>query len=93
MALKGVTVEGKVKRFNQVLPKKAMDYVSARKQSYEMVLLKDANGRVCAENAGLFPPCYPVIIAGEVYNEEVIEALSVKNTFGIDNGFVKVVKE
>ena len=93
VALKGVTVEGKAKRFNQVLPKKAMDYVSARKQSYERVLLKDASGRVCAENAGLFPPCYPVIIAGEVYNEEVIEALSVKNTFGIDNGFVKVVKE
>ena len=83
----------KEKSFNQLLPKKAMDYVYARKQNHEKVLLKDAIGRVCAENAGLFPPCYPVIIAGEIYSNEVINALSGKNTFGVDNGFVKVVKE
>lgn len=91
--LKSASLEAKQSVNNQLLPVKVLDYVTARKKERESVLLKDAIGRVCAENAGLFPPCYPVIIAGEIYSNEVINALSGKNTFGVDNGFVKVVKE
>ena len=78
---------------NPSLPIRKTDYISAVKGETELVDLSDAYGRVCAENAGVFPPCYPVITAGEVFDNRVIKALLVKNTFGIQQGKVKVVKE
>lgn len=75
-----------------VKPTVSCDYLTAVKSECEWVSLKDANGRVCAKNAGLFPPCSPLIIAGEIFDNDVIEALSVQNTFGVENGKVKVIK-
>ena len=75
------------------LPKRKVSYLQAKNLPYEEVSLKDSLGRICAENAGLFPPCYPLIIAGEVFDNEVIDALLNKNTFGVYNGKVKVCKE
>ncbi len=75
------------------LPKRKIEYVNARKTQREEIDLSIAKGRVCAENAGVFPPCYPIITAGEIFDDRVIEALSVKNTFGVKNGKVKVIKE
>lgn len=91
--LKSANLSSKVKDIKMPLPVRKMGYVKARKSESESLLLKDALGRVCAQNAGLFPPCYPVITAGEIYDSSVIERLSAKNTFGVEGGFVKVVKE
>lgn len=74
------------------LPNKKMEYGIARKQPTERVNIANALGRICAQNAGVFPPCYPVILAGEVFDNQVIQRLLVKNTFGVSGG-VTVVKE
>ncbi len=58
----------------------------------EYVDLASALNRVAAANAGLFPPCYPLITCGEVFDNRVIAALSGKNTFGVESGKVKVLK-
>ena len=69
-------------------------YVSARKAQVEQVKLKNAVNRTCAENIGIFPPCYPLITAGEKVSAEVLEILTkAKYTFGIKDGKIKVVKE
>lgn len=92
-ALKRASLKGENRDIKMPLPVRKMGYVEARKSKSESVLLKNALGRICAQNTGLFPPCYPVITAGEVYDSSVIERLSAKNTFGVEGGFVKVVKE
>jgi arginine/lysine/ornithine decarboxylase len=48
---------------------------------------------MCAENAGVTPPCLPVVVAGEIISVQAAELLATaKNTFGINNGKIKVVK-
>ncbi len=70
-------------------------YLYALKQPSELVLLAQAEGRMCAQNAGVSPPCTPVVVAGEMITKEVIAALGAKNTFGLyENGSkIKVVKK
>jgi arginine/lysine/ornithine decarboxylase len=49
---------------------------------------------MCAENAGITPPCLPVVVAGEIISVQAAELLmSAKNTFGINSGKIKVVKK
>lgn len=67
-------------------------YLYSLKSKSVYVPLKDAAGRMCAENAGITPPCLPVIIAGEIITRQAIELLSkAKNTFGLSGGNIKVV--
>ena len=55
--------------------------------------LREAVGRMCAENAGVTPPCLPVVIAGEMVSPQAAELLSsAKNTFGVRDGKIKVVR-
>ena len=69
-------------------------FLYALKRKSEYVPLKDAEGRMCAENVGITPPCLPVIIAGEMITAQAIELLlKSKNTFGLVNGMIKVVKK
>jgi arginine/lysine/ornithine decarboxylase len=69
-------------------------FLYAHKQKSERVLLKDSVGKMCAENAGITPPCLPVVIAGEIISAEAAKLLSsAKQTFGIENGKIKVVKK
>lgn len=81
------------KKTEYLLPTRKLSYKNAKAQESEWVNLKDACGRICALNAGVFPPCYPIITAGEVFDNSVIDALLVKNTFGKENNKVKVIKE
>lgn len=68
-------------------------FLYALKQKTEWVDLEKAEGRMCALNAGLTPPCLPVIIAGEMVSKQAIELLSsAKNTFGVTDGKIKVVR-
>jgi arginine/lysine/ornithine decarboxylase len=68
-------------------------YLYALKQKWEWVPLKESVGKMCAENAGITPPCLPIIIAGEMISEGAVELLSkARQTFGIIDGKIKVVK-
>ena len=73
--------------------KRVMPYTVAKKSRYEYVEVSNANGRISAGEVGLFPPCYPLIVAGEIFDNELIARLLKGNTFGIEDGKVKVVIE
>lgn len=92
-SVKANKIKNKERGANSCLPARKTSYLSARSYCAEEVDLKEALGKICAENVGVFPPCYPLITAGEVYSEEIINQLYVNNTFGINSGKVKVVKE
>ncbi len=69
-------------------------YLAAAAAPCEAVELSAAEGRVCAVNAGVTPPCIPVICAGERISREVIQVLTnAKNTFGLTDGKVWAVKQ
>ena len=69
-------------------------FLYAYRRKWEWVSLNDAVGRMCADNAGISPPCLPVLIAGEMISKEAVELLKeAKGTFGISDGKVKVVKK
>ncbi len=64
-----------------------------RKQG-EWVELDDAVGRMCAKNAGLAPPCVPVVVTGEMITLAAVKTLSqAKSTFGLKDGKICVVKK
>lgn len=69
-------------------------FLYSLKQRSEYLPVKEAVGKMCAENAGLTPPCLPVVIAGEMISAQAAELLSkAKSTFGLVDGKIKVVKK
>lgn len=69
-------------------------YLYALRSRTEWIPLKDGKGRMCAENCGVTPPCFPVIVAGEIITQRAIDLLSgSKNTFGLLSGKIRVVKK
>jgi arginine/lysine/ornithine decarboxylase len=93
-------IAGQKKFKNTYVPKKPLpvtertySFLYALKRKWEWVDLYDSVGRMCAENAGVTPPCLPVVVAGEIISVQAAELLATaKNTFGINNGKIKVVK-
>ena len=77
--------------FSVFAPERKMSYTAAADSCAEWVDLKAANGRISAGEVGLFPPCFPLVTAGEMFNNELIARLLTGNTFGIKDGKVKVV--
>lgn len=77
--------------FSVLAPERKMSYTAAADSCAEWVDLKAANGRISAGEVGLFPPCFPLVTAGEMFNNELIARLLTGNTFGIKDGKVKVV--
>ena len=68
-------------------------YLYALRAPFEWVPVKDSAGKMCAGNAGVTPPCLPVVIAGEIISEQAVRLLSCgRGTFGITDGMIKVVK-
>lgn len=66
----------------------------ALRKPCEYVPLTDAVGRMCARNAGLTPPCIPVVVTGEIVTAAAVKCLSsAKTTFGITDGKICVVKK
>ena len=60
----------------------------------EWVNLDDVEGRICANNCGLFPPCTPLILAGEQVAREKVELLKkANNVFGLYEGKILVLKK
>lgn len=57
------------------------------KEQTEWVSFTDAAGRIAAKTCGLFPPCTPLIRAGERITEEKIRLLRrADHCFGVDDG-------
>lgn len=70
-----------------------VNYLTAVNAQSEYVSLNSAKGRIAAENAGISPPCTPVVTAGEKITDEVIGILkNNENVFGVLNGKIKVIK-
>lgn len=66
----------------------------ALRKPCELVDLEEAVGRMCARNAGVNPPCIPVIVAGEIITAAAVRTLAAaENTFGVREGKVYVVKK
>ncbi len=72
---------------------KKFGYLTAFSLESERVPLEKAAGRIAARNAGITPPCFPVVVAGEQITEQAAETLSrAKHTFGVRNGTVAVIR-
>ncbi len=66
----------------------------ALKRQSEWIELEKAVGRMCAKNAGIAPPCIPLVVTGEMITNATVNALSqAKSTFGLNNGKICVVKK
>lgn len=65
----------------------------ALRKNCEWVELDDAVGRMCAKNAGIAPPCIPVVVTGEMITINAVKALSHGHTFGLKEGKICVVKK
>jgi len=98
-ALLSVCAQKKLKGTYKELPhiptaERTYSFLYAYKSRSEWVPLKAASGRMCADNAGITPPCIPVVAAGEMITPQVIRLLSdAENTFGILDGKIKVVAQ
>lgn len=65
----------------------------ALKKQIEWVELEAAAGRMCARNAGITPPCIPVVVTGEMITAAAVKTLSQsKSAFGLEDGKICVVK-
>jgi len=72
--------------------KRCAEYIKAISAPYELVEGKSAIGRISADNVGTFPPCYPVITAGEVFTQDIVDALTGnENVYGKKDGKFKVL--
>ena len=71
---------------------KKFSYLTANSLALEYVPLDKAAGRIAARNAGITPPCFPTVVAGEQITEAAAEALSkAAHTFGVYRGRVAVI--
>ena len=63
-------------------------------QNFEWVKLEDSIGRISANEIGLYPPGTPIVIRGEVIDENLLKTLlKYKNyLFGVDSERVCVLK-
>jgi lysine decarboxylase len=65
-----------------------------RRETRAWVALTESEGRTCAQNAGLFPPCIPLLREGQIVTRKEIEKLqNGKNTYGLNEGKVLVYGE
>ena len=75
------------------VPPRTYSYLYALSRPTEWVSPESAVGRMAACNAGLMPPCIPVVAAGEIITEEAVRALKSAHTFGLKEGKIQVVKK
>lgn len=69
-------------------------YLYAFKKEAEYVPINDSMGRMAAQNAGIAPPCIPVICAGEIISAHQVRTMNAaKAAFGVVDGKIKVLKK
>lgn len=65
--------------------------VANKGQEKEWASLSNAVGRVAASQMGIFPPCLPIALDGQVLDERTVARLQeAKHTFGVEDGKVLV---
>ena len=57
----------------------ALSYIESVNSEKELLDINECEGRVCAENFGVSPPCVPVCVAGERINKEIIDYMKNKS--------------
>lgn len=78
---------------DKIQTEKVISYLEAVNSETEKIELKNSENRICAVNVGLFPPCTPLLIAGEKITKQTIRILSSSNNvFGLVDGKIVVVK-
>ena len=89
--LKNLRIKSPEKNVELIQGERKVSYLTAINSNGEYTDLSDSVGKVAGENFGVFPPCYPVCVAGEVITKSAIEYLKNKDTFGVINGKVKTL--
>ena len=94
------TKERHLKKLVRLVPKiprgaveEAPETAGDKGDSLTWVPLNEAVGRICAKECGLFPPCVPLVLAGQRVSEAAVKQLSKKNTFGLKDGKICVYAE
>ena len=68
--------------------------VSTENRATMWVGLTEAEGKICASDCGLFPPCTPLIRAGEKISKEQLTLLTnAANVYGLVDKKILVIKE
>mgnify|MGYP005763989405 FL=1 len=76
------------------VPARTYSFLYALGQPSEYIPVGESAGRMSACNAGLMPPCVPLVAAGEMISEAEARALkNAAHTFGLSDGRIKVVKK
>lgn len=76
-----------------ILGERKTDYITATSSKWEYTRLEDAVGKVSAVNAGTFPPCFPLVLAGESITQDVVNTLMHAHAvFGVVDGNIKTLK-
>ncbi len=67
-------------------------YLKAINGKTKLVSLTDSIGKISASNVGVFPPCYPIISAGEEITKECVEyLLSSTNVYGLTENKINIL--
>ncbi len=67
------------KSFSLIKPKRAMSIRKALFSNSERTNINSSKGRIIAQNIIVYPPSVPIIIAGEIIDDNVIEILKREN--------------
>ena len=68
--------------------------VSCETKKKEWVELHHSQGKICAGDCGLFPPCTPLIRAGErIEKDKIVLLEKAANVYGLVDKKILVVKE
>jgi arginine/lysine/ornithine decarboxylase len=73
--------------------KKSFSYLVAAEMEKILYPIEKSEGKICGRNAGIFPPCFPIVIAGEIITKETIDLLKNQtNVFGMKDKKIYVIK-
>lgn len=79
---------------DQKCEKRSPAPLKIKETDVEYVDLSESEGRICAKECGLFPPCVPLVLAGEKITEETVRLLkNADSTFGLQEKKIAVLKE
>ena len=77
----------------ELVPAPSLSEISLCEKETELIDVALSEGRICANPCGLFPPCVPLILAGERIEKEKIQLLkNADNTFGLQENKISVFK-
>ncbi len=91
----GVLSEHEIEDFScKIESDSHVEYLKAINGECLLLSLEDSVGKTSADNVGLYPPCSPLIIAGEKISRSSVNLLKKgKSVFGFTDGKIKVLKD